>query len=180
MVVLAMVSMAAKPGPILDQIQIHSEDSLVAFGSSEHPKFAQTFQPSVAGTLNKIVVYISPNGSPADNMVMKIYKDNSGVPGDLVATSDVNLHISIAQPCTFIFFLYHKVHIQADTTYWFVISRTGELSSTNNYQVWGGLYTDRDLYTRGDAYLQDSAGNWNNIDTTTLQKDAYFSEFYTK
>lgn len=109
----------------------------------------QSFTTASSGDIHSLAVYLSRFGSPTDGVQAKIYTDNAGVPGTLLATSNNTIALadmptsSLAgnfREANFTFDI--GTTLSASTRYWFVIDRTGAASNTHYYSIEGSSVTD--------------------------------------
>jgi len=106
---------------------------------------------------HKVHVWARKQGSPADNLRIALYSDDSGepdaelcyfdLPAGWLTTSFQEFAVTLSPG---------DVAIEYGTTYWIVLSRTDVLDDTNYYQV---TIDDAAGYSRGVLYVYDE-GAW--------------------
>jgi len=120
----------------------HAE--VITFGSGSTPdnqnygtitdsqRFAEPFTPG--GDANTItpIFYVHKTGSPTDYARVSIYSDSGGVPGSLLASSDI-LGSSMGTSCSAQVFDDISLSVYSGTQYWVVFERTSTLDNTNAY-----------------------------------------------
>jgi hypothetical protein len=94
---------------------------------------AQQFTATATGRLTKIDLNIKNDSAGTGPLVVKIYSNNSGVPGTLLATSSI-LGGSITSSYAYISANFIEApSVTNSTTYWVVLNQQAE--GTNNYKV---------------------------------------------
>lgn len=159
----------------LDQSQIDFGSFEDIGGTSTNGEMiAQSFQPTVTKGLDHVSIRFYRQNNPSDYIQMQLYSSSAGVPGSLLATADnvVPGEILATTPFEFNFFFRDTPVLTANTTYFFVVSRTGALNNTNNYRI---TVNNTTSYTRGSAFLYAS-GSWFITDPA---ESMYFKEYYT-
>ena len=116
-------------------------------GAATNNGLAFRIRSGAARTIASVTLNLKKFGTPADNVVVAIQADSSGVPSgsDLATAGTVaggTLTTSLADYTIDI----TDVDIAADTTYWVVVTRSGAVDGTNNYAM-----QLRDNTNAGDA-----------------------------
>ncbi len=155
------------------QEQVTSSATNNAFGgiSTTPDERAQSFQYSIPVEVSKVDVVIATSSSPPDSLAIELREDSSGEPtGTLLGTVTIEGSIipSGATLFTDLVFDNAPISLSASTTYWLVFTRTGALSNSHHYHVYGDK-AGNNYYTGGTFATDD--GSWVN-DTAD---DAYFS-----
>lgn len=140
----------------------------ITFGNAGGTQdFAQSFQVSNTGTVNKVQLYLKKVGTPS-NLTVRITSNNNGSPNNsslatgalgasLVSTSYGWVDVPFST----------NPELTASTTYWIVID--GPTSSSNNYRIGG----NSNGYANGTGKIGAYNGTWNA--TTPSGLDGYFS-----
>lgn len=157
---------------VLDQSSADDTSSTYFGYTGDQEKYGQSFTPSVSGFLAKIAVIPDQNGAPSDSLRMKIYSDNAGQPGTLLATS-TNTILGSTLTGTLREFFFSGISLSSSTLYWFIIERTGATNTTDYYRI------NRDssgAYGGGDAVTTNDGGaTW----IVLTGEDVAFDQYYT-
>lgn len=147
-----------------------SSNSGYAFGrtTTQTQLVGQTFKVTSANKINKIAVKLYKSGSPTDSIQMKIY-DATRTKLLYTATNTVDGAGLTASGVEYEF-LFDNAIVSENTTYFFELSRTGALHSTNYYLA---SYQTTNAYSNGNLYHFTSY--YYQVATT----DLYF-KIYTK
>ena len=127
--------------------------------SNTHLRLGQTFTPTRDSVVTSIVVKMGRVNNPSDNIVAKLYTVEGGVPKTLISaatnyiggSSVIETSQSAITSYTNCVFYFNSVNLSANTTYAFVIERTGPINVTNYYYV----------LTGGDTYPGGSLVHYN-------------------
>lgn len=119
----------------------------------------QKFTAEADGKLARVRFSVSKAGSPTDGIVCKLYDDNSGSPGSLLATSLTLQAVSIPAGTTIQPFEFPiPVNLTNGSVYYALIYRTGSADISNNYSVAG---VNTNPYSGGHI-VRRSSGAWVN------------------
>lgn len=131
-------------------------------------KVAQTFTITSSG-LDSVKVYLAKYGSPTDTVTMKITAVSGDIPTTTLynATAAVNVTSSSGAEYTFNF---DNVALEKNTTYAFVLERTGAQDSSNYYKC--GM-KDFNPYANGKMVRWGSSDGWNALDANDMYFYAY-------
>lgn len=141
----------------------------VNFGNNNLTQdIAQSFQISKAGPLTKIVFYIKKIGTPND-AVVKIYSNNNGNPGTLLASSTLSQSLLTTSYGWIEVAFSSPANLNLNTTYWFVIDAS---TSTSKYYTLGA---GENIYNNGLAKIGRLGTSWNSTSPATLD---YFFKIY--
>ena len=156
------------PVMIMNDLSQSSSDitGQLSFGAvaSNPGKIGIKFIPQGTITSTTLQVYLSKSGTPSDNVVITIQTDSAGAPsgtpisngtanniaGTGLTGSAVLTTATFASPFT----------LAANTTYWIVASRSGSLSNTDNYNMWGD--TTSKAYANFAQYIYNGTSWVNN------------------
>lgn len=161
---------------VLDQSQI-VVSGIWEFGLSYSQRLGQSFVPSVTKDLCAVEIKLVRDNEPGqvDNIVVKIYDDNSGEPGTLLGTSTNQVAGSslpiVADGAQAYQFQFDGVSLTQSETYWWVVSRTGSLDEDVYYYT-SISYTNP--YPSGHVVYEDDVPSWQSY----TGGDFYFREFY--
>jgi len=129
--------------------------NIVGYQSSFGAKAGQTFRLSEDAYVLSIVTKMRRVGTVSDDIILKVYASDKAT---LLATSVNTITgstISLsASFCTF-YFSGVGLSLQANTTYFLEISRTGSYSTSNYYKA---FRTSSNVYADGQSYKYD--GSW--------------------
>jgi hypothetical protein len=125
--------------------------------STVNDRDGQKFTADADGKLVRVLFWVASSGSPTDSIVCKLYDDNAGVPGNLLATS-----LPIAGPAVgsnqfpkpFEFPVSYS--LVNGNVYYAVLNRTGSVDGTNFYTLDG---TNTNPYA-GGHHVRFSSGAW--------------------
>lgn len=180
--ILAVGLLAVAPSirPKVDQQQLDYSMDMSNFGFNTQREVAQTFKPSVSANIYSFTFYLNSYGNPTDQLKAQIFSDGITAPGILLATSINNISVgSIQNFYTFTFPV--GIKLAKNVTYWVVISRTGSISETNFYTIWGNDEASYDPYARGTIYFQTLGDTWFDYSyPPTAYADTYFVEKYVR
>lgn len=142
----------------------------VDFGrTSGQADFAQSFQVSSTGPLNKVRVYLKKTSTPG-NLTVRIVSDNSGVPSSSTFDSATLSSGSVGTSYGWIEVVFgNYIQLEAGTTYWLVLD--GGNNSTRYYTIGANSGT----YTSGTGKLGSYGGSWG--DTSPSGLDGYFEVY---
>lgn len=169
------------PSPILDQYQ-EQDDDYWYFGTLSDTHAGQSFKPAVTGNIHSVTVRLYKFRFPEDNVTMAIYSSSGGVPGSSIVSSTTlvsGTELDTASPADFTFLFPDGNLLVAETEYWIVLGRDGDLDSTNRYRLRSSNSTVTDLYSRGELYLLENGGSWYKIAGANQWIDAVFWEYYS-
>ncbi len=98
-------------------------------------KRAQSFQIAAGAGVSSVKIYLTKDGTPADNLTVAIQADSAGAPSgsDLAAGTLAGGSIGAAADHTIA--LSAVVNILPATTYWIVFGRSGSVDAANYYDV---------------------------------------------
>ena len=92
-------------------------DNLLGYDTNWH---ATPFTPATAGPLSKVALSVKADASAVGPIVVEVYDDNDGVPGDMIASSGIpNSELSTAYDMVFARFVEAPSLLTSDT-YWIV------------------------------------------------------------
>ena len=157
----------------LDQSYAGTINNSFPIGYSSGTKMAQSFTPSVTGNVHSVVLNFSKVGSPAGNLVVGVYDDNSGEPGSLLTSEETYTASSIsttyptADPITFTFS--SQAELTASTLYWIVTSAS---------EVWDGTDHIKILSHFPSEYASGTEAYWNGATWANSNSDELFEEYY--
>ena len=118
---------------------------------------AQKFTAPGTWDAQQIALTVYRVGTPADNLVVSLFTDNSGEPGTLLGTVSVaGTDLSLVSEQRW-FTLPTPVPLTEGTDYWVHVGRSGAMSHLHFYVI--GATTDSILGTSGDFLLSDT-GSW--------------------
>lgn len=141
----------------------------IVFGNANSTQdFAQSFQLSNNGVVNKAQIYIKKVGSPS-NATLRITSDASGKPSTTnVATGSLNANLVTSNYGWIDVSFSSNPQMLAGVTYWLVVDSS---SNSSNYYTIGGDTG----YSSGQGKIGQYGGTWNNTSPTGL--DGYFKIF---
>lgn len=162
-------ALAANSGAITaDQINDSGTPSSgVVFGNANSTQdFAQSFQISTTGAVNKVELYIKKVSTPS-NLNVKIVSNSGGNPGTTTLASGTlsSSLVSINYGWVSVPFSSNP-ELAAGTTYWIVID--GTTNSSRYYEIGA----NNDGYSNGTGKIGQYAGVWNNTSPSGL--DGFF------
>lgn len=134
-----------EPAQIVQRLGSGSADTRVA------QSFSTDYGP---WWLSEVLVVGKVMGLCADSLRMELCSDNGGVPGGGLASVDVPGAQLSGGRWEFRFHLVSPVLVQAHTSYWVKLSRTGAPDAANAYQVY---YEDSNPYPTGQMKLWDGS-----------------------
>lgn len=106
-------------------------------GEGVYTKSEQAFQLTggEAWQASNVQIYAHAEGSPADDLRVRLYTDSSGAPGSLLATGTFVGTDVPTSPAWLTFELDTEVALSLATTYHLQVDRTGATDATNYYVV---------------------------------------------
>ncbi|MEK9194897.1 MAG: choice-of-anchor R domain-containing protein, partial [Patescibacteria group bacterium] len=133
--------------------------------SSANPQIdaAQSFQPTINGSISQIELYLKKIGAPA-NATMRLIRDSAGSPStnpaDVLATAVINASTIGVSYAWATLPLSANPSLTANTTYWIVIDASLDNA---NYIAWG--FDSGSGYTRGSPKrtVDWTTGGWINV-----------------
>jgi len=142
----------------------------VTFGDTNNTQdFAQGFQVTTTGLVNKVELYLKKVSTPA-NLTVRIVTDNAGVPSSTTLASGtlsaslVSLNYGwIDVP------LSSNPELSVGTTYWIVID--GATNATKHYIIGAS----NGVYLNSNSKIGKYAGTWNNNNPASL--DGFFKVY---
>lgn len=142
----------------------------VTFGNDNSTQdFAQSFQISETGILNKINLYVKKVGSPAD-ITARIVTDSGGKPSGTTLTSAVIDGSIISTNYGWISIpMTSYVQLSSGTTYWIVLDASS--SNTKYYKIGA----NNEGYQNGVGKTGSYGGTWNSLSPSGL--DGFFSVY---
>ncbi len=113
--------------------------------------------PSTDGSYERIGIYCSKDGSPAEALRVEIQTDNNGVPsGSLVSANahgNINASDVGALPSWVYCYLTDNIQLEANTPYWIVVKSAGSSVGNNyNLQYTEGAFAE---YSKGTVAITD-------------------------
>jgi hypothetical protein len=136
---------------IIDQSQTDFSSGEFVYGTVS---VAQTFTPSVTGSLAQLDLFLSDNNpSDAKTLVVSIYDTLGGVPKNPLGTMDLN-NISGDYFWYSLNFATLNISLNANTLYAFVLSSPDSFESS----IYPGGSVNSNSYTRGMALIQGDLG----------------------
>jgi len=141
----------------------------IIFGNTNSTQdFAQSFQLSNAGIINKAQLYLKKVGSPS-NATIRITTDSSGHPSTTnVATGTLNANLVTTSYGWIDASFSSNPQMLTGVTYWLVVDSS---TSSSNYYTIGGDTG----YANGQAKIGQYGSTWNNTSPSGL--DGYFGIF---
>jgi hypothetical protein len=139
--------------------------SSITFGDASGTEdFAQSFQVSTSGQINKIRIYLKKDGAPASGTI-RIVSDSSGSPSTTVVASGALTNSLVSTSYGWVDIpMTTNPELYAGTTYWLVADvSTG--NSSKNYIIGAN-----NSYSNGVARLGKYSGTWG----ATQANDGYF------
>jgi hypothetical protein len=135
-------------------------------GLSGSERLAQSFKTgSDVFTLGHIWLRGAILGNPADDLRVKICTDNAGVPGSVLASSNLpNANLQGGWGWK-VWLLDATLNLAANTRFWLVVERTGALDSSHYF----ALETDD-----GRGYPDGDCKRWNGSSWVLLNQDLRF------
>jgi hypothetical protein len=122
-------------------------------------RVAQSFTALESGSPLFVYMPVAKLGAPTDNVTVEIRSDASGVPGTLLATSDVIGGASISTTISMLKFTFStSTPLSSGTRYWLVLKRSGAIDGTNRYYAGGP--NSSTLASEGRAWYTDSTSTW--------------------
>ena len=161
LVILAGCSRSVLGSPILDQSQTDFSSGEFVHGTVS---VAQTFTPSVTGSLAELDLFMS-NDDTAEGkpLIVSIYDTLNGAPNDSLGTVDLN-NIAGNYAWYALDFSSLDISLNANSLYSFVLSCPGSF-----YGIYPGGSVNANSYTRGMALIQGDAGSSWQPDTRAPQ-----------
>lgn len=130
----------------------------IANPANQGRRYAQTINESTAYIVSKLTVSLAKTGAPADSVRVGIQADSGGVPsGSFLASATLGAGSIGGTAADYTFTLSSDVSLTASTTYWIVWERTGALSDTAYYNVYGA---SSNAYAGGAPYYQNASDVW--------------------
>jgi len=131
--------------------------------STSNAQIAQSFRLSYGPTLlREVVVDLKQIGVNTDNVVMDLCADSAGVPGTVLASVSVAASAISGGRWNVRFVFSSPVTVQASTTYWIRLSRSGAVNASNHYNAFmeaTNSYTDgKHMTWNGTAWVDVLAG----------------------
>ncbi|KKQ08632.1 MAG: hypothetical protein US21_C0012G0013 [Candidatus Nomurabacteria bacterium GW2011_GWB1_36_6] len=142
----------------------------ITFGNSNATQdFAQSFQVSETGVLNKVSLYLKKVSTPS-NITARIVSDSNGSPsGTTLASATISTStVSTNYGWIDVPFSSH-IQLSSSTTYWLVLDVT--TSSTKYYKIGA----NNNGYANGISKTGGFGGTWNNI--TPAGSDGFFNVY---
>lgn len=140
--------------------------------TTDSTKLAQSFQSSIAIDVGKVTIRIRKVGSPGDNVEVSLQADSSGDPSETDLESKTFVGNSLFTSYENKEITFDNIEsLDASTTYWLVIERSGAVDANNYYEI---EYQNSDVYSDGQLKNKDAGtGNWETTDFGATS-DAYF------
>lgn len=124
-------------------------------------ELAQSFKPTSSGPLVSVDIYLEKNTAPTDNLQVRLYDDNAGELGNLLATSQSLPGASIPGGPVFNRFIFPSpFSVVSGTTYWLRVTRSGA-NHTTNYYKW--YMNNTNPYADGKLRVMASSGTWSDV-----------------
>lgn len=149
---------------------ITANSNSVDFGlSTGAQKLAQSFTSTVGFTVNEVKARLFKVGSPGDSVQISVQADSSGAPsGTPLASGTISSGtisgVSITQYT--VTFSGNSGKLDANTTYWIVLERTGALSDSAYYTTADAV----DTYADGAQFFYNGSV-WANVTITGSNTD---------
>ena len=142
----------------------------VNFGNANSTQdFAQSFQVSETGAINKVQLYIKKVGNPS-NITVRIVSDSSGKPSITNLTSATLSASTVSTNYGWVDVPFNShPQLSSEATYWLVLDAS--TSSTNYYKIGA----NNNGYANGIDKLGQYNGTWNN--TSPLGLDGFFNVY---
>lgn len=147
-------------------------------GGEDRMDLAQSFEPTLTATLNKISVKLQKNGTPP-NLNVKIVTDSSGSPSKTVLSTGT-LYASLVSTLTYGFVdvaLNPAPLLSANTPYWIIVDTCANSTNCNTPDYWTWSVDTLFAYSRGVGKWSPNwqAGNpsWNNLSLGDLDFKIY-------
>jgi hypothetical protein len=149
-----------------------SEDAL-GYSAGVGVKAAQSFQVGSSFVPNSITYRLYKDGSPSDNLVVKLYTDSSGSPSStLLETSSTVAGSSVTtSQANYTFTFTNAQILSANTTYWAVIERTGGNSTSAYYII---ISSNSNPYAGG--LMKHFTGSWQTYTNQDLRGNLVWSQ----
>jgi hypothetical protein len=171
---------------VLDQYQ-DSEADILDLGNYDRIKLAQSFKPSLTSRLSKVTLKMCRVNNPVDSVLVSIYTNDGGVPGERLAlcdnpkvAADVMEQSEGTEEVDFLFS--NGPILTANTTYFIVAERTGDQQISDGVQLSWFMQDTTDPYPNGEGYYynEDSGPAWISFASLypTDYADLYFKEYY--
>lgn len=117
----------------------------------------QSFTATATGKLIRFRFTVTASGTPTDSVICRLYDDNSGLPGTLLATSlPLAASAIIGANTASAFDFPVPPSVVSGTVYHAILWRTGSLSTSNFYTLVGG---DTNPYA-GGQHIRRANGAW--------------------
>tara|TARA_Y100000310_G_scaffold342169_1_gene444090 strand:+ start:6241 stop:8133 length:1893 start_codon:yes stop_codon:yes gene_type:complete len=158
---------------VMDHEKNKTSNTDAQFGdNTASSKLGQSFQSSIAIDCDKATIRIRKIGAPTDNVKVSLQADSSGDPSG-TALQTVNLDGSTLttsyQNKEFTFPATQA--LDASTTYWLVVERSGAADASNYYEC---EYQNTNVYSSGQLKNKDDVtGDWETTDYGATS-DLYF------
>ena len=151
------------------------------WGVTTNPKIAQSFTPSVSGSLSKMTFYLGyDDTTPTDSVKMELYSESGTQPGTLISTASNTWFANYKGTIGTADFIFNSMpSLTTETKYWAVLSR-GTLGTSTYYQV--GNYiaeSGSESYTRGEMLSYLAGTGWGYNEGTFPQDMAFYEYYYT-
>lgn len=132
-------------------------------GAGDFQQVADVFTTIGAGTVSSIEIGVKIDaGSPADDVVIAVQADSAGVPSGIDLATGSIAAASITGTCAaYSVTLAAPVALDAATTYFGVLRRSGALSDTAYYRSCGDEGPVSQLYYNGTTWATSGSGGSN-------------------
>lgn len=126
--------------------------TIQAWGQAVAQKFSLEHDTGSSWPLYEVKIRAKITGSPADNLYVSLYSDNSGVPGTGIETIAVAASTMITSYQWVSFAFSGNNSLSYGTDYWLVVGRSGSSAADDFYEL---SFDDSNEYPRGEVMLHD-------------------------